>query len=171
MFRQFYPTVYSGSAYQIDFRKLYEKGYRGLLTDVDNTLVEHGAPADERSVALFTMLHQMGWKTCILSNNDEGRVAPFAEKTESLYICNAGKPGTAGYEKGMEQMNTDRETTLFLGDQLFTDIWGANRADIRSILVKPIQKDPLFHIRLKRAGEFIVKIFYSAYARKHPGVL
>ena len=160
MFRQFYPTVYSGSAYQIDFRKLYEKGYRGLLTDVDNTLVEHGAPANERSVALFVMLHQMGWKTCILSNNDEGRVAPFAEKTESLYICNAGKPGTAGYEKGMEQMGTDRETTLFLGDQMFTDIWGANRAGIKSILVGRLFFHEEIQIHLKRILEKIVLAFY-----------
>ena len=171
MFRQFYPTVYYRSAYSIDFRELYEKGYRGLLTDVDNTLVEHGAPANEEAEAFFNMLHNMGWKTCIVSNNDEDRVAPFAVKTNSLYICNAGKPGKEGYLRGMKKMGTDSSDTLFIGDQLFTDIWGANRAGIPSLLVDPVSRDYLFHIRLKRAGESIVKIFYRRFAAKHPGSL
>ena len=167
MFQQFYPTAYYDSAYDIDFEELYRKGFRGLLTDVDNTLEEHGAPSDKRSETLFGRLHAMGWKTCILSNNDEGRVSPFAENTQSLYVCNAGKPSSAGFVKGMDLMKTDRKSTLLLGDQLFTDIWGANRAGLCSILVNPIARDPLFRIRLKRAGEAVVKVFYRRYAAKH----
>ena len=167
MFQQFYPTAYYDSAYEIDFSDLYRKGYRGLLTDVDNTLVEHGAPSDERAEALFDRLHEMGWQTCILSNNDEGRVKPFANNTRSFYICDAGKPSARGYERGMDLMKTNEENTLLLGDQLFTDIWGANRAGIASILVNPIARDPLFRIRLKRVGEAIVKVFYRRYAAAH----
>ena len=167
MFRQFYPTAYCPSAYRINFSELYRKGYRGLLTDVDNTLVPHGAPSDDRAEALFERLHEMGWKTCIISNNDEGRVKPFADNTQSFYICDAGKPRAEGYKKGMDLMKTDRTNTLFLGDQLFTDIWGANRAEVPSILVDPIARDPLFHIRLKRVGEAIIKPFYRSYAAKH----
>ena len=171
MFQKFYPTSYSDSAYSIDFGMLFRKGYRGLLTDIDNTLVEHGAPSNAESEAFFSMLHRMGWQTCILSNNHKRRVAPFAEAVNSFYICDAGKPGTRGYLQGMEQMGTGRENTLFLGDQLFTDIYGANRAGIRSILVKPIRLDKKPLILLKRAGEAIVKVFYRRYARSHPGAL
>ena len=60
------------------------------------------------------------------------------------------------------------ENTVFMGDQLFTDVWGANRAGVRSILVKPIQKDTEIQIRLKRLGERVVLPFYFRYRRKHP---
>ena len=171
MFRKFYPTVYLRSAYDVDFDALYQKGYRGLLTDIDNTLVPHGAPSDRRSEALFQKLHETGWKTCLISNNDEARVAPFAKNTGCQYICKAGKPGTSGYLKGMELMGTTTENTLFMGDQMFTDIFGANNTGMKSILVKPVQKDTLPHIILKRIGEAIIKPFYTAYAARHPSEL
>ena len=157
MFKCFYPTAYYSSAYVIDFECLFQKGYRGLLTDVDNTLVPHGAPVDERSAALIQKLRQMGWSVCIISNNDEERVKPFADAVECPYIYKAGKPGSKGYEAGMKRIGTTKEQTVFLGDQLFTDIWGANQAGISSLLVQPIARDPHFHIRLKRAGEALVR--------------
>mgnify|MGYP002624843975 CR=1 FL=1 len=169
MLQQFYPTMYSESAYAVDFQTLYRKGYRGLLTDVDNTLVSHGAPSTGQSEAFFCHLRKMGWKTCIISNNDEERVRPFAEASGSLYVCHAGKPKTDGYRQGMELMETNRSNTVLLGDQMFTDIWGANRTGIKSILVKPVARDYKVLILLKRAGESVVKRCYFRYARKHPG--
>ena len=171
MFRKFYPTVYYKSAYSVDFLSLYEKGYRGLLTDIDNTLVKHGAPSDARSEAFFRELSGTGWKTCVISNNDEARVAPFALKSGCPYVCNAGKPKRSGYLKGMELMGTDISNTVFMGDQMFTDILGANNVGMKSILVKPIRIDRVPHILLKRVGEAIVKVFYAAYSRNHPGQL
>lgn len=171
MFRKLYPTVYYKSAYDVDFSELYKKGYRGLLIDIDNTLVEHGAPSNEQSEAFFKHLHKTGWKICIISNNDEKRVKPFAENTGSDYICHAKKPSCSGYLKGMELMKTDPSHTVFMGDQMFTDILGANRSGIRSILVKPVKIDHKAFILLKRAGEAIVKVFYFRYARRHPGQL
>ncbi len=168
MFKKFYPTVFYKSAYEIDFKKLYDKGYRGLLTDVDNTLVRHGAPSDEHSEALFVMLREIGWKVCIISNNDETRVKSFAEKVKSLYIYDAHKPDAGGYIEGMKKIGTDKNNTLMLGDQLFTDVYGANKAGIKSILVKPIYIDHKPLILLKRVGEAIVKFFYRIYSMKHP---
>lgn len=167
MFKKFYPTVSCESAYKIDFRKLYDKGYRGLLTDVDNTLVRHGAPSDEHSEALFVLLRKIGWKVCIISNNNEDRVWPFAERSQSPYICDAHKPSAAGYIEGMSKIGTNKDNTLMIGDQLFTDIYGANKAGIKSILVKPIHIDHKPTILLKRAGELIVKFFYRIYSKKH----
>lgn len=171
MFRNFYPTVYYESAYEVDFSEIYHKGYRGLLIDIDNTLVEHGAPSNDRSEAFFKQLHGIGWKTCIISNNDDKRVNPFAAVNNTPYVCKAGKPLAAGYLKGMDIMGTDVSETLFMGDQMFTDILGANHAGLRSILVKPVKIDRKPFILLKRAGEVIVKFFYFRYARKHPGTL
>ncbi len=169
MFRQFYPTVYVESAYTVDFQKLYDKGYRSLILDVDNTLVEHGAPSDEKAVAFFKYLKDIGFKTCIISNNDLQRVKPFADAVGSPYIFDAKKPSKKGYAQAMSLLKCGRDKALFMGDQLFTDVWGANKAGIRSILVKPIKMDTVFKIRLKRLGEKIVMPFFFRHREKCPG--
>lgn len=168
MFKKFYPTVYSPSAYTVDFSTIYKKGYKGLILDIDNTFVEHGAPADEKVIAFFNELHNIGFKTCIISNNNEARVKPFAKDVDSLYICNAHKPSPENYLKAISMMNLNKSEILFVGDQLFTDIFGANKTGIKSVLVKPIKIDPYFYIRLKRLGEKIVLPFYFRYSKKHP---
>ena len=79
MIQQFYPDEWLDSAYVIDYEKLYKEGYRGLIFDIDNTLVPHGAPADERAIALFKRLKEIGFSCCLLSNNKEPRVKMFNE--------------------------------------------------------------------------------------------
>ena len=133
MFDTFFPDEYVVSTYVIPFEKLYEEGYKGLVFDIDNTLVPHGAPADERAVKLFERLRKMGFSTCLISNNQEPRVRPFAEKVESKFVCNAHKPSTKNYRKAMEIMGTDLAHTIFIGDQLFTDVYGAKRTGMRNI--------------------------------------
>lgn len=160
MLETFYPDVEADSTYEIDFQKLYEEGYRGIIFDIDNTLVPHGAPADERALALFGQLQGMGYQTMLLSNNKEPRVKMFADAVESKYIYKAGKPGKAGYLRAMDDMGTTKETTLFIGDQLFTDVWGARRVGIVSYLVKPIHPKEEIQIVLKRYLEKIVLYFY-----------
>ena len=71
MFKRFYPDIYIDSAYDIDYEGLYNKGYRGIIFDIDNTLVEHGAPVTKRCSDLFDRLRAMGFDTCIISNNKE----------------------------------------------------------------------------------------------------
>lgn len=166
MFRTFYPDDYIASTYVIRFEELYQKGYRGLIFDIDNTLVPHGAPADERAIQLFGRLRQIGFDTCLISNNQEPRVKPFAEKVNSKYVFDAHKPSTKNYKKAMELMKTDEKTTIFIGDQLFTDVWGAKRTGIKSILVKPIHPKEEIQIVLKRYLEKIVLHFYKKEEKK-----
>ena len=161
MFNMFYPDDYVASTYVIDFDKLYTEGYRGLIFDIDNTLVPHGAPADQRAIRLFEALRRIGFDTCLISNNQEPRVKPFAEKVGSKYVYNAHKPSTKNYKKAMELMSTDEKNTIFIGDQLFTDVWGAKRTGIESILVKPIHPKEEIQIVLKRYLEKIVLYFYK----------
>ena len=160
MLKQFYPKEWTDSTYGIPWETWYGKGIRGVIFDVDNTLVPHDQPADQRAVTLFGTLHAMGIRTCLLSNNKEPRVKSFADSVASEYIFNAGKPGRAGYEKAMERMGTLPESTLFVGDQLFTDVWGARRAGIVTYLVKPIHPREEIQIVLKRRLERIVLFFY-----------
>lgn len=161
LLERFYPDVYLDSTYEIDFEILYRKGYRGVIFDIDNTLVMHGAPADERSRALFERLRRIGFDSMLLSNNKEPRVKMFSDAVHSRYIYKAGKPSPGNYRKAMEIMGTTKETTLFVGDQLFTDVWGAKKAGIFSILVKPIHPKEEIQIVLKRRLEWIVLFFYK----------
>ncbi len=167
MLERFYPKKYMDSTYQIDFEKYYKKGYRGVIFDIDNTLVPHGAPADEKAVALFKRLKELGYSTVLLSNNKEPRVKMFFDGVEaSHYIYKGGKPGTANYEKAMKLMGCDTRNTLFVGDQIFTDVYGANRTGIYSILVKPIHPKEEIQIVLKRYLEKIVLYFYKRSLKK-----
>ncbi len=162
MLQRFYPDCYMHSTYQIDFKGYYDAGYRGIIFDIDNTLVEHGAPADERSKRLIAELKKIGFSMMLLSNNKEPRVKMFHDDVQIPYIFKAGKPGRGGYEKAMEQMGTDKDNTLFVGDQLFTDVWGAKNTGIYSILVQPIDKKEEIQIVLKR---YLEKIVLASYKR------
>ncbi len=164
MFRRFYPKEYYTSVYSINFDKYYRMGYRAVLFDIDNTLVEHDAPANEQAKGLINRLKDIGFKVCFVSNNDEKRVADFNDEVDACYIYKAGKPLAKGYQRAMDLLGTDCTNTMFVGDQIFTDIWGANNAGVRSILVQPIAKHEEIQIILKRIPE---KWVLWAYLRKH----
>ena len=160
MFQKLYPGEYLDSTYDINFEKLYEEGYRGLVFDIDNTLVPHGAKADDRAKALFERLKALGFGSCLLSNNKEARVKMFNDDVQVQYIYDAHKPSVRNYQRAMELLETDVSNTVFIGDQIFTDVYGGNRAGIRTILVKPIHPKEEIQIVLKRYLEKIVLYFY-----------
>ncbi len=166
MLERFYPDIYISSTYQIDFQSYYDSGYRGIIFDIDNTLVTHGAPADTRSVELINKLKNIGFEILLLSNNKEPRVKMFNDAVSVKYIFKAGKPASKGYRKAMELLGTDTYTTLFVGDQLFTDVWGARNTGIFSILVQPIDKKEEIQIVLKRYLEKLVLFFYKRKCKK-----
>lgn len=165
MLQIFYPDKYENSTYEIDFDAYYAKGYRAILFDIDNTLVQHGAPADDRAKKLFAHLHELGFQCMMLSNNKEPRVKSFCDEVGCAYIYKANKPFKAAYLRGMEQMGTDTGNTMFVGDQIFTDAWGAKRVGIFTILVKPIHPKEEIQIVLKRRLEWFVIRSYL----KHKG--
>lgn len=160
MFQCFFPDAYLDSAYAVDYEELYVKGYRGLIFDIDNTLVPHGAPQDERSLRLFSRLKKLGFQCVFLSNNQRERVESFNRPVGQKFIENAHKPSVKNYRKAMKLMGTDLSNTIFIGDQLFTDIWGAKRAGMANILVKPLHPREEIQIVLKRYLERIVLHFY-----------
>ena len=164
MLERFYPDHEKDSVYKLDFEGFYAKGYRGIIFDVDNTLVPHGARADKRAADFFQNLKEMGFSCCLLSNNKEERVKIFYKRVRVPYIHKANKPSVKGYKKAMDLMKTDEKNTLFVGDQIFTDIYGANRTGIYSILVKPIHPREEIQIVFKRHLEKIILYFYE---KKH----
>ena len=166
MLSSFYPDHYLDSTFEIPFETLYEKGYQGVIFDIDNTLVPHGAPADERAIAFFERLKKIGFQSVLLSNNKEPRVKMFHDDVHVPYIYKAGKPSVKGYSKAVEMMGLTKEQVLFVGDQLFTDVWGANRTGLTTYLVKPIHPKEEIQILLKRKLERIVLFFYQRKMRK-----
>ncbi|MCR4838144.1 MAG: HAD-IIIA family hydrolase [Eubacterium sp.] len=171
MGRFLYPNAYFTSTYAIDFAKLYRAGFRGILFDIDNTLVPHDAMTDERSRTLLRQLREIGFSICFVSNNDEPRVANFVAELhvdglpDPQYIFKAAKPRGQGYIDGIRKMDLHHSQVIFVGDQLLTDIWGANNAKLPSILVQPVAPETKLQIKLKRILE---KPVIKMYLRKHP---
>lgn len=161
-----FPDKYIDSTYHIDFKALYELGYRGIIFDIDNTLVPHGAPQNEQSLKLINSLKKMGFGVLFLSNNKEPRVKSFNEPVDCKYIYKGGKPMAEGYLKAMGMLGTEIKNTLFVGDQIFTDIWGARRVGIYSILVKQIDKKEEIQIVLKRILEKVILRMYKSKCKR-----
>lgn len=159
-----YPNRYFDKKEDIPFEAYFEQGYRAVIFDIDNTLVPHDAPADEKAITFIENLKELGFQICLLSNNDEKRVASFNKPLQVHYIYKAGKPLSKGYVKAMEVLGTDISNTLFVGDQIFTDVWGARRIGIFSILLDPINPKEEIQIILKRIPE---KYFKWNYRRKY----
>ncbi len=156
MLRRFYPKRIADSSYVINYQKLYNEGYRGIIFDIDNTLVEHGADADQRAIDLIANLKKIGFQVCLISNNKEERVSRFNREIKVKYIHNAQKPARKNFIKATKIMGTTIENTVFIGDQLFTDVWGANRVGMMTYFVKPIGPKEEIQIVLKRKLERIV---------------
>lgn len=129
------------SIYDISGEALAKRGIKLLLADLDNTLVPYGVPLpDEKVKAWRDELNAHGVTLFVLSNNrHESRPRIFSEGLGVPYIGHAGKPKTGSFFKAMEQMGVTKEETAIIGDQIFTDVLGGNRAGISTILVKPIR--------------------------------
>lgn len=153
MLHLLYPFEYVESVFTIDFEKLASLGYKGLIFDIDNTLVPHGGDSNEKVDALFFHLHELGFQTLLLSNNNEKRVKRFLKNIDSLYIANAMKPLRLNYTKAVRKMGLSKDKVVFIGDQIFTDIFGANRSEIPSILVQFIQQDGKVDFGVRRKLE------------------
>lgn len=127
--------------YQITGAALKRRGIRLLLADLDNTLAPYGVPLpDERLRAWRDDLTAHGVTLFILSNNrHESRPRIFSEGLDVPYIGHAGKPKTPSFFRAMEQIGAARAETAIVGDQIFTDVLGGNRAGVATILVKPIR--------------------------------
>ena len=83
MIKKYYPYEYAESVFMIDYQKLYQKGFRGIIFDIDNTLVHHGDDSTPEIDNLFRKIQGLGLKTLLLSNNDRGRVERFIKNIDT----------------------------------------------------------------------------------------
>lgn len=136
---------------------LLSKGIRGIILDVDNTLepYEHELPG-EHVKAWLESLKAVGIQAAIVSNNNRSRIKRFNEHLGLVAYYKAGKPFKRNLVRAMKDMQTDKSSTILMGDQVFTDVWAAHNAGIPAILVPPINDKRDFITRLKRKLEIPV---------------
>ena len=142
-------------------------GVRGVLLDIDNTLepYEHPEPG-EQVLRWLDSLRAAGIKTAIVSNNNQARLDRFNKDIGMPGIAKAGKPFARSLRRAMRDIETVKENTIFIGDQILTDVWAAHNAGIRAILVPPIndRRDPL--TRFKRVLERPIQRKYDRIHRE-----
>ncbi len=156
MLEKYYPYEYAQSVFQIDYQKLYDRGFRGIIFDIDNTLVHHGDSSTLEIDDLFRRIQGIGLKTILLSNNDRERTERFIKNIDTPYICDADKPEPGNYLKAVKLLGIKKEEAVVVGDQIFTDILGANRSKLASILVRFIRLDNEKSIGKRRYLEYAI---------------
>ncbi len=136
----FYPTLYRRRITDVTVEDLRRLGVQGILLDVDNTLTTHDNPdLDPAVTAWLAAMKAAGFQLTVLSNNQAPRVAPFAARIGLDYHAKAQKPLPTGYRAAAKAMGLSPKACVAIGDQLFTDIMGANLAGMPSILLEPIE--------------------------------
>ncbi len=133
---------------------LSENGVKGIILDIDNTLepYENALPG-EHVVAWLNSLRERGISAAIVSNNNLERVEKFNEGLKLPAYAKAKKPFKKNLLRAMADMGTTAEDTVFMGDQVFTDVWAAHNANIKAILVPPIKDKRDILTRFKRLLE------------------
>ncbi len=164
MYNFLLPDEYVNSVLDITPEKLQQQGIRGIITDLDNTLVEWDrADATDELVKWFESMHEAGIRIIIASNNNEERVKHFAEPHGIPFIHRAKKPLGGAYYAALVQLRLRRHEVVMLGDQLLTDVMGAKRQKLYTILVRPVaQSDGL----VTKFNRFVERRVFNDLKRK-----
>ena len=151
---KFIPDIYQKSIFAIDYEKLKDKGIKCILFDLDNTIAPVNVPNPDKEIKdLFADIELLGIKVIILSNSNKNRVRPFKEQLNVDSSYNSHKPFKKKYKKVMNIYNFKDNEIACVGDQLLTDVFGANRMGFVSILVNPISNVDYFGTKINRIFE------------------
>ena len=154
-----YPKMYFDSVKDITIDFLNKNNIKAIILDVDNTILDFNKNIPQGVEEWCQKLKVQRIKFCILSNSDKKeKVKMAADKLQLPYIYLATKPLKRGFNKAIKLLGEKTENIAAVGDQIFTDVLGANRCHLFSILVKPIAKKDLLVTRIKRPLEnYIIK--------------
>lgn len=152
-----YPKLYLNNAREITIEILKKHQLKGLILDVDNTLIDYEKHMLEGTKEWIANLKNQNIKLCILSNsNHKEKVETVAKTLEIPYIYFAKKPLKNGFKKAKELLKLESQQIGVVGDQILTDIIGANRSKMFPILVKPINEKDIFITKIKRPIEELI---------------
>ncbi len=157
------PDFYFEKITSLDEAFIKENNVKAIVLDVDNTLTTHGS--QELAPDITEWLEKtktLDVSLIILSNNSPERVKPFADKIGVNFLTGT-KPKKSDYKRVLEHLNLPAENCVGVGDQIFTDVWGANASNLISVLTKPISTEhETAFIKLKRILEKpITRRFYK----------
>ncbi|TJY43491.1 YqeG family HAD IIIA-type phosphatase [Cohnella pontilimi] len=139
MFQRLLPDQIVHTVFDIDLDALQARGVRGIITDLDNTLVSAKTPlATPELVTWLERVRTIGFKVVILSNNNSTRVAKFAEPLDIPFVPAARKPSSIAFRKALDKLELVPEQAVVVGDQMLTDVLGGRRMGLHTILVTPI---------------------------------
>lgn len=152
-----YPDIYVKSILDISIHMLEQLDIKAFIMDLDNTLTEWNSnEISDDILDWFVRMKAEGYKACILSNNGEQRVITVAQKLGIPYIYRAHKPSRRAFYRAVELMQVHKAQTAVVGDQIFTDVLGGNRAGLFTILVSPIARREFAGTKISRVLEFFV---------------
>jgi len=156
------PDLFVKSVFSLDISWLKNRGIKGVLLDIDNTLITHKQKIpDEKVIELIKFFQDNGIQAAIVSNATKRRVDVFNEKLGLYARYRAFKPSARGFHKAMSKLKLIPSETAVIGDQLFTDIRGGNKLGLTTILVEPLDENEPVSVRIKR-------IFEKLFVKKKP---
>ena len=154
---KYIPDVYQKSIYTIDYSKLWLRGIKCILFDLDNTLVPASIKVPtKKNVELFNELKDLGFKVIIFSNAHKSRVKPFKDTLEVDCCASAMKPFKKKFLKVLDEYNYNINEVAIVGDQLLTDVLGGNKIGITTVLINPISKKDTFLTKINRTIERMI---------------
>ena len=151
----FYPKSYFNKIVDIDVNFFIEKNIKAVLLDIDNTILDKRHNMVQGLEEWVKKLKENSIKICILSNTNKKKKAQnLSDKLEVPFIYFAKKPLKFGFKKAKKILEIeDNKTIAVIGDQVLTDVFGANRCKMYSILVKPLKKEDIFVTKINRLIE------------------
>ncbi len=159
--KHFLPNQHVKSIFEITPDTLAERGVKGIITDLDNTLVEWDRPnATPKLIKWFEDMKNSNIKVTIVSNNNENRVKAFSEPLNIPFIYQARKPMGRAFRRALAEMGLQQEETVVIGDQLLTDVLGGNRSGFHTVLVVPVAQTDGFVTRFNRKVERRILNFF-----------
>ncbi|MEM4992740.1 YqeG family HAD IIIA-type phosphatase [Priestia sp. SB1] len=147
------PAHFLTSFFDIDEKFLKEKDIKVILSDLDGTLAAENEMGDDQFEEWLKSLRELGINLIIVSNNNENRVKSFIDKYGISGIGKSGKPATRRIKQIAEIKDIELNQILFLGDQLFTDVWCAKRMGVQAAIVTPIPGKETWKTKIKRNPE------------------
>jgi len=156
------PDISEKSIYDIDYKKLKETGVTLLVFDLDNTLTNIRGKDVTKQLKLITDLKEMGFKCIIVSNNIiKRRVAHWGTSLGIDFKYAAFKPRLGVYKKVLKKYRIPSSRLACIGDQLLTDVIGANRIGATSILINPVKEKDEVLTRVSRSIESLIIKHYQ----------
>lgn len=160
----FKPKMYAKDIFKINYDKLKSMGIKCLLFDLDNTIEPVIIPlADEKDVVFFNSLKKKGFEIIIMSNSRKKRVTNFAKKLDVKVNYSSMKPLSKSYYQIMRKYKLNKNEVAAIGDQIMTDVLGANKVGIYSILVDPISN---IEEKCTKFNRFLEKMLISSWEKK-----